>query len=139
VNRHCDNPNQLKFVFVTTNPFGDRIVLETANWTRHLEKHKDMRDRQNDVQKAAEWPEHIRESTLAEDALVYEATPENGTRLLRVVVYHDDPTKALTGGTECRVGTAFFRDVAKYPQPNVGKIVWSRPAGRASKLGSGGQ
>ena len=117
-----------EMVDVFSNPvfaFASTLQLITTD------KHPEMAGYENGIYATVQDPDWIMVSTAPEreKAAIFE-TKGTGPygRNLRVVVDYDAPTYTL-GGTRGKITTAYPRDVRRYPDPQVGEVIYSKKKG----------
>ena len=111
--------------------FSNYVYCFSGVWQKiESVKHPDMAGYENLAYGAVEDPDSVMESTARPRVAVFESKGKGPYgRDLRVVVDYDIDD-FLLGGTRGRLTTAYDRDVRRFPDPRVGKVIYTKNGGR---------
>lgn len=111
--------------------FSNPVFSFTSVWQLiSTRKHPELAGYESIVYGTVESPDLVMESTARDGVAIFETS---GTgpygRNLRVVVDYD-AYSFPEGGTRGKITTAYDRDVRRFPEPQVGKVIYSKKKGR---------
>jgi hypothetical protein len=122
-------------IFTTSEPRGNQVICAQSTWETHVLKgHPQMHGRLADVQKAISDPDKIRESTIRNDAQIFEYVCDDSIQI-RVVATFDDISLVEVGKTIGKMNSVFPVMPEEFDKPNVGNTLYVRPV--ASKTTGG--
>lgn len=109
---------------VPADHYGNPVECTYSNWMLHIEEHPEIAGTEEDVKRILVDPDEIAPSTKTGKALVFSG--QTSQLELRVVVYYENPSKMLAGGTTGTVASAHGIDSMKYRYPRVGQPIYRR-------------
>jgi hypothetical protein len=113
--------------FTTTDVMGSVVICSVSAITHIVTGHPEMRGRHQDIEDTIASPDAIYLSTSSPNALVHQKTALDSAQI-RVVTTYDQIAAFQYGTTIAKVNTAFPVDSVLYDKPQIGPVIYQRPA-----------